>query len=636
MLKKIIGAVLFAAVAAVRVFADGNGLPPVPEQVFAGCINGRVNIWVSNDGSLTNHWFQMRLPHESDDAWRTVAFERTGNSDPGLAYWAFADFPGEAYFRVADTNAAGEHAGWLTTGPLTNHVRHVGWARGVVGNGYTTNIIDGVVVTVQESSDQAHHANSSNVWYGIEFNYAATVGKIRFVPRQSPSVGLNRVVGNVFECADDIYFTNPVRLAVVPQDIELGGVCELVLAEPVTAKFFRMSHQFKKDNYISIAELEFVPTELKYPIDISVTPDDSTNMVARIDWSVPAGNPCTTAVVERAHSPEGPFKEISDWSDASSGGTCRDTAAAVGVPCYYRVRTWCEGGLSAMFLSDPVKYVRSRRLERDPREPTVLLDGVSVYSKPFALEVNYVAAAGAGTEKNAFDGDVTTAPELSCYTNTPMTSAHRSYNPVIGVDLGEGAAFHVAMALAYPRANNLPRARYMAVYGANADDLSDRVQLSPVFGGFSAAAWQYNTVTDLSGSFRYVFLFSPNNYATYGNVAEVGFYGFTDQDVIDSGVVIPPELVTAEAGNTAVRLSWSRGWNHASFAVDRRKAGDGEWSRIATGIDPAVSEYLDDDPGMRKGVYEYRLVAVAGAEEAWSPRTACEYSPKRGLIITVH
>ena len=55
---------LFSAMAAGRFAAADGGLPPVPEQVFAGCINGRVNIWVSKEGSFTNHWFQMRLPHE--------------------------------------------------------------------------------------------------------------------------------------------------------------------------------------------------------------------------------------------------------------------------------------------------------------------------------------------------------------------------------------------------------------------------------------------------------------------------------------------------------------------------------------------------------------------------------------------
>lgn len=84
---------MIAVAVAGATFADGTGLPPVPERTFAGCINGRVNIWLAKEGSLTNHWFQMRLPHEADDAWRTVGFTRHGNNDPGFAYSAAADFP---------------------------------------------------------------------------------------------------------------------------------------------------------------------------------------------------------------------------------------------------------------------------------------------------------------------------------------------------------------------------------------------------------------------------------------------------------------------------------------------------------------------------------------------------------------
>lgn len=621
---------MIAAAVSGAAFADGTGLPPVPERTFAGCINGRVNIWLAKEGSLTNHWFQMRLPHEAGDAWRTVGFTRHGNNDPGFAYSAAADFPGTAYFRVAETNAAGEHAGWLTVGPVTNHVRHTGWTRGVKGNSYTSYVADGIVSTCQESSPQAHHAGSSNVWYGIEFSSAVTVGKIRFVPRQSPAVGLKRAVGNVFECADDIEFTDPVRLAVVPDDAALGGVLEFTLPHPVTARFFRISHRFQKDSYISVSELEFCPTGLKKPIAVSVGPSDFTNMSASVVWSVPAENQCTTAAVERAYSPEGPFTEVSGWSDATAGGTFRDRLAPIGIACYYRVKTWCEGGLSRMFRSDPVKYVRSRRLERDPTDLAALKKDVSVIYPYRYMSILYAGSLTAA--KNAFDGDAAT------YTDYSVKKDDFTYaNAAIGVDLG--SACHIAYAYVYPRSSEyttiLERARQMAVFGANTVDLSDRCQLSPLFGGFEENAWQYNATTNTTDAFRYVFLFSPTGYSTYGNVSEVGFYGFTDGDVADSGIPQPSENFTATAKSGRVDLAWGAGRNVVSYAVDRRKAGESAWTRIASGLGSGTRAWRDDDPALGKGVYEYRLAAVAGTEEVWAPRTSCVISPRRALTLVI-
>lgn len=615
-------------------FADGGTLAPVPEKVFAGCINGRVNIWVSKEGSFTNHWFQMRLPHEGEDAWRTVKFDYYRNYDAGLSYSAPAEFWGEALFRVAETNAAGLHAGFLSVGPLTNHVRHAGYWIGTSGNDYSTNIYDGVAATHNEANE--YWSGTRNPWFGIAFHSDKVVGKVRYVPRQS-ALGQSRVAEDIVEMSNDAAFSDPVKVCrALPLKTPLGGVAEIVFDSPVTGRYFRIYHRALHDDYLSIAELEFSPSEFNEEISVSVVPDDCTNMWPAISWSIPRSGQCVSGVVERAVSPEGPFAQVSDWSEDVGNARHVDKAIPVGVKYYYRVKAHCiGGGIAGYVCSKAVSYVRSRRLERDPEDLTILRQGVSVYNSPFVLEANYEAASITYPIANAFDGKAETFPELCCYTNRPLYANVRSFNPVIGVDLGSGSAFHVAAALVYPRANNLQRARYMALYGANQSDLSDRVRISPVFGGFLATEWQYNLSTDLTGAFRYVFLFSPDDQATYGNVGEVGFYGFTDQDIIDSGVLVPPENVAASAKNTAVALSWSKAWNHGSYAIDRRREGEEEWTRIAFGLDAEALAYLDDDPSVRKGVYEYRVLAVAGENEVSSARARCAYSPKRGIVIVV-
>jgi hypothetical protein len=39
---------------------------------------------------------------------------------------------------------------------------------------------------------------------------------------------------------------------------------------------------------------------------------------------------------------------------------------------------------------------------------------------------------------------------------------------------------------------------------------------------------------------------------------------------------------------------------------------------------------------MRKGVYEYRVLAVSGDDEAYSVSSRCEFTPKRGLTIKIN
>ena len=615
-------------------FADGGTLAPVPEKVFAGCINGKVNIWVSETGSSTNHWFQMRLPHEGEDAWRTVVFNRLNNNrgDAGLAYYAPADFIGSAVFRVAETNALGDSAGWLTVGPLTNHVRHSGYIIGTNGNSFKTNINDGVVSSIFEANE--NYAGTPNPWNGIAFHSDKVVGKIRYAPRQS-ALGQSRIAGDVFEMADDEAFTNPVRIGdVVPDAVALGSIAEMTLAQPVTGRYFRIFHRAQKDSYLSIAELEFVPTTLQEKIAASVRPDDFTNMRCTVSWSLPASGCCVSGVIERAISPAGPFAEVTQWAQTGSSWTDKD--APVGITYYYRVKADCiGGGIEGLVYSETLAYTRSYRLERDPRDLTALKNGVSVLYPYRYMAIFYAGSLTAA--KSAFDGDVSTYSEYS------FTKDNVKYtNAAIGVDLG--GSYHIAWSYVHPRVSEHTatiheRTRQMAVFGANTADLSDMRQISAQIGGLTdngGNVFQFNAATNTVDAFRYVFLYCPTDYDTYGNVGEVGFYGFADQDIVDSGVLVPPVDVSAAAENTAVALTWKKGWNHASYAIERRKAGEKTWSRIASGISAGTLSYLDEDSTMRKGVYEYRVLAVSGDDEAYSVSSRCEFTPKRGLTIKIN
>ena len=632
-----------AALVAAQLFADE--IPPLPVRTFIGCINGKVNLWIGKDGVGSNFWFQAKGALDADSSYATVAFTKNAIDDisqigsfrSSHAFSRDADFVGAMTFRVACTNAVGEHAGWVVAGTVTNIMHHVGVAIGVTGNQAGVNtklrVIDGIVSTYGETSPD--YAGTSNLYYGVDLKASVEIGRIRYAPRQTEygNVGKNRMGGNVFEVASQSDFSDAVQIGVpVPDDLVFGCVLEMALDAPVTARYVRVKHCYKRDKFLTIAEIEACPRTLMTPINLSISPSDITNMYADVAWSVPAEDQCATAVVERAYSPAGPFVEISGWSDATAGGTCRDSLAPVGVPCYYRVKTWCEGGLSRIFTSDTVSYMRSRRLERDPLDLSALRSGVSTLN-PWVHLSNTKSVAGANSVANAFDGDSTTFSETTCYTNTV-----RMYNPAIGVDFGEGAAFHLVGTYLIPRPGinaNLNRPRVMAMFGAYENNLSDRCQLSPQLGGFVTDAPQYNFATNTTDSFRRIFLMAPNDSDwTYGNVAEVGFYGFTDQDVIDSGVLVPPPTVSCATNDVGVALTWEKAWNAESLRVERRLAGaDGAWAGVASLASSAVS--FVDETVPRSGTWEWRVTAVAGAEEISSLPCSCSVKVSRGLVISI-
>ena len=271
-----------------------------------------------------------------------MKFDYYRNYDAGLSYSAPAEFWGEALFRVAETNASGLHAGFLSVGPLTNHVRHAGYWIGTSGNDYSTNIYDGVAATHNEANE--HWSGTRNPWFGIAFHSDKVVGKVRYVPRQS-ALGQSRVAEDVVEMSKDAAFSDPVQVCrALPLKTPLGGVAEIAFDSPVTGRYFRIYHRALHDDYLSIAELEFSPSEFNEEISVSVVPDDCTNMWPAISWSIPRSGQCVSGVVEWAVSPEGPFSQVSDWSEDVGNARHVDKTIPVGVKYYYRVKAHCIGG----------------------------------------------------------------------------------------------------------------------------------------------------------------------------------------------------------------------------------------------------------------------------------------------------
>ena len=119
-----------------------------------------------------------------------------------------------------------------------------------------------------------------------------------------------------------------------------------------------------------------------------------------------------------------------------------------------------------------------------------------------------------------------------------------------------------------------------------------------------------------------------------GNVSEVGFFGYSDQDIVDSGLLIPPTTVSCETNETGVAISWDRGWNNESYRVERSRAGSDEWTPVAS-LDTNVFSFVDTKVP-RKGTWSWRVTAVAeGGDTISSLPCSRYYDPKVGIIIMV-
>ena len=637
-----------AAFAAAIHAAFADGLPPVPDVKFVGAINGHLCITLDKSANPTNLFFQVKSLDFPETDWRTVEFTHRStriaiNSNTQHSFYRDVDKPGETLVRVAETNSVGEHAGWQTAGPVTNCLYYATTEKIPGANGYANTINDGIINTAREAtyadSGQAMQT-STNVWIGVDCGSLVDASMVRYVPRQD-SLGLMRMAKTKIQCADDAAFlTNLVNIANIDySSLSLGRVFEIAIEPPAKARYFRIMRTLPKLNsgeYIAIDEIEVVRKGLPKAFSISAANSgDWTNDWPAVTWSVPAEDCCNTGVLQRALSAAGPFSDVSAWTDATAGERFVDSNVVVGVTYYYRVMAQCvAGGHRSVCYSDVVSYTRARRLERSWDDLTALNAGMSVMY-PLLWAGNN---GGIGSARNSFDGNTATFTETTCYTNAPgeaQAPANRVLDPVVGVDLG--AEYHITGALVYPRADstaNLSRANDLKICGADEEAFTSCSLLSGRLGCFTNIYWHYTSTTNTADKFRFVFLWAgPVKKATYGNVAEVGFYGFSDQDIIDSGLLIPPTTVSCETNATGVAVAWDCGWNAASYSVERSRAGVEEWTAVASVETNVLS--LVDESVPRKGEWQWRVTAVAeGGDTISSLPCRPQYcDPGRGMII---
>ena len=317
----------------------------------------------------------------------------------------------------------------------------------------------------------------------------------------------------------------------------------------------------------------------------------------------------------------GPWTTFETVTASGEGVAEADNAAAVvGVLYYYRVVV-----ASAEPAHSPsVAFTRFRRLERDPaKEEGGLIPG---YSTPLEWGTSDYTN---GCLK-AFDGKPETFSDTSPFGRSDGITK-------IGIDFGEGGAY-VACVRALPRYNNTSRLHGTKLYAADVADFSDAVAISPELscsGSYTEADAKAGRIPfsvayaqDTSVSHRFFYLYK---YKWCGNVAEMQLYGWTQKDIDDSGLVIPPDAVTLARGvaTGSVVVGWSGGANVTSFAVERRVAGENDWTTAASGL-PATDTSWTDEGRTIGATYEYRVVANGKDGDSMATPSVSLYVYKTG------
>lgn len=328
--------------------------------------------------------------------------------------------------------------------------------------------------------------------------------------------------------------------------------------------------------------------------------------------------------LERSFSSEGPW-DVADEGDVSKTSVVDGVPKAFSATYYYRTRFACRTkfGDLADIVTPVATYVCSRCLERDWTAPTQLFAGVSVLTDCQVNNPSYPTI-------NAFDG------------NIDGNMVATTDNPLIGLDLAK--ACHLTLALVRSRTSGYGINMPISLWGANVTPTNtptkqavDDPNYTELFrntepgGGQNMGHWYRFPVADTESTYRYAFMHknaADAANASWGNVLQVTFYGYDDDDV-SAAQVIAPETFTATRTADGVRLAWTHGYNVETLSLERR-VGDGEWTEVVAQATDA-GNWTDPAADLQDGtLYSYRLKAANGAEIRSSSASVFWYAAGSG------
>lgn len=609
-----------------------------------GYMNGYLNICFQKSTMDTSASVQVQTkPHGEPDSAYVLSFTQPyskgadfpHNSYGGRYYLFATNLLGEIDVRVRLWKSDDDVSDWIV---LDKQIK-----------GYP--LLKGTQIGTYASKQLAFDGNMFSICdgagsIGYDFGEKKRIKGIRWFARPdngSPGGGygsscFDRILNSTFDYANDSSFSDGVTILTCTAANKGGNtspyqVNEYWLSEPITAQYIRY---IKPNNgYGGLDEFEVIPWDCPYKPLASVARDDITNFWPVVTWTYQTGLAPTQVRVERGTAAAGPFTPVTDWMAAGSDGCFTNSAAFgevtapfVGVQYFYRVVAktgnpdFIDGGVPQEVPSAVIAYRRCRRLDRAWGAETKLLSGASVMTATNGTyDVKYALA---------WDGKTGTFPDC----NVPFAKGP--------VGLKFTTKTSVALFGYICRNDNycFGRIKNTALYSAAAADteLVEKVMRSEyVDKATQDTTFYLQEATSIpeDGADCW-FLYSTRNYQDGGyfggNVAEVMFFGWNAQDIIDAGVVIAPKTVTfANTGDhLGVIVSWDEGANaDDGYAVERRVRGsDDAWTVVAE-VAAGVTSYTDTT--MTQGYWEYRVTAKKGGETASSPAfSRAYYTPADG------
>lgn len=627
--------------------------PASPDLTIQAYVNGAINIGIwqwsdpyqnaVNNGALVefgtslketvSYDFQMKGPNDADfaDVSPSATAYAMQNVSKRLFYcWSLdTNYVGSATIRVRAKNSSGEVSDWVESDPLTATVRVTGTL--ICSDGTATaaspakNFADGRIATIVDD-----FTNSGNNRYtGYLFDKPTRIKGIRYMARidQTYNGAINRFRSSLFQIASDATFSDAQTIHTVASDYkDITRMTEVTFDEPVTCMAIR--HYKTGVGGEQSAEIEYIPADPPYSPEVAVATSDITNFYPVVTWTMPEGV-WSDCVLEYATQSAGPFTEIAGSAHKPTDGVTfvyTNAAAFVGVPFYYRVKATCShpNFEDETFTSSTLTFTRARRLDRAWGAETVLLSGVSVLP-----DTNGVMTTENKMDHNlCFDGNTSTWVDQYSGKSTML--------PVIGLKFASPA--HVIAFGYICRSDNYcaNRIRNAKFYAANDyPELTDRVVVAGNPTEYSQSTKFYYKACDTvlgSGASCY-FLYGDGEF--YGNVAEVMFFGWTNADVEEAGIVTAPGEVTFSRGTGAeLILAWSRGGGAVTgYRVERRVRGTDDWATIGT-TDADTLTFTD--ASVETTVYEYRVTTLGkdSAEATSEAFTYRYYVPSTGTGLS--
>ena len=601
------------------------------------CLNGKLQISMTGSTALALTSCDISLkPHgASDNAWSEVVTKTSAKLGPGgtdngkgvyFSYSVALRSNFDVRFRVStDTDSTD----WITW----ENVRVEPFPLSVSAYSKSASYNPGGGLTSLENGKQdaiVELTSAKNEYLQLDYGHSCRISGIRVIPRLAFADRVKYAKIEVSDNADMSDATTVIASTAVSYSPATGGAVDWAFPETVQGRYVRVT-AVGSSKVVDFCELEaYSDRPDASTFSVAVTQSAYDSACPRIVMSMPATG-VESWTMERAFSSTGPWAVVAT-GNASQTEYVDASPSTVGATYWYRVRfaARTKAGESCECIPSAASYLYSRCLERDwATGPGTLYSGVSVLADRQNTSSTYPTT-------KAFDGllaGVTTP-------NFVLTTA----NPLIGLDFGK--ACHLVSAMVYSRDSGYGIATPISLWGANVlpvntegAQTSDDPSHTELFrntepGGDVYSHWYAFPVADpATASYRYAFLHKNAADAassSWGNVAEVTFYGYDDDDAA-AAQLIAPERLTAVRADDGVVLAWTPGYNVTSYVLECKVGSDGEWTDLESfGLDAFSTK--DTAATVVGTVYYYRVKVTVDDVTKYSPEASvCFYEAGDGM-----